>query len=268
MSLRFASALLGWLLCIHLSAADTPPSSRSPTPTPTLHWELLRKTARTHHHFTQGLVFAGDTLFESTGRYGQSSVRAYNAYSLSETQQTRLPDSHFGEGLTALKQRLYQLTWTNRELHIYNLQLQLEKTLPYDRDGWGLTTDGRQLISSDGSSTLVFRQPDSGQETRRISVIDSSGAARDQLNELEWINGSILANIWHSNTVLMIDPHNGAVLGQYDFTALSLQMSRELPNRNSEQTLNGMAWNPRTQTLLITGKDWPAWFEVRLLSEP
>ena len=239
-----------------------------PTPPPVLAYTLLRQIPREKNHFTEGMVFVGGNLFESTGHYGNSSLYRFKSPDFSLVKKTDLPQDVFGEGLTAIDNRLYQLSWKGGDLFIYDLELQQQDRLPIPGDGWGLTTDGKDLIMSDGSDTLYFRDALTAHELRRVTVMDATGKTWQNLNELEWVNGVILANVWHLDTVLIIDPTSGTVTGQYQLEKLSQIAGKLMPGRTGEQVLNGMAWNPLTNTLLVTGKDWPLWFEIALVPTP
>ena len=232
--------------------------------TPALSWKLLNSIHREPDHFTQGLVYADQKLFESTGRYGQSRLIAYDASTLIAQKTHHLPTNVFGEGLTFLNGKLYQSSWKSHQIFVYDTALNLLQTLHIDGDSWGLTTDGHLLIMSNGSEAIQFLDPDTGMVLNTIIVTDNSGKQQQDINELEWINGKILANIWHSNTVLVIDSSNGHITGQFDLQQLSQNVSQHMPQRSHEQVLNGMAWNSRAKTLLVTGKDWPLWFEISL----
>jgi glutamine cyclotransferase len=232
--------------------------------TPVLHWELIRSIQRPPAHFTQGLVYADGQLLESTGHYGKSRLIAYDAKTLEMQKQQFLRADVFGEGLTFLHDKLYQSSWKSREIFVYDSDMNPLRILQINGDSWGLTTDGHSLIMSNGSDTLQFLDPATGKTLRSISVTDDSGKHWQDLNELEWIDGHILANVWHRNTVLVINGSSGHITGQYDLEKLSTEASRLMPTRNSEQVLNGMAWNPETHTLLVTGKDWPLWFELKI----
>jgi len=247
--------------------ALTPATSQTTSP-PVWQYQLLRTIPREKHHFTEGLVFAGNYLFESTGQYGKSQLHRYDAKKLTFSQHINLHADFFAEGLTVIQNQLYQLSWKEGDVFVYNLNLQRINTLKIKSEGWGLNTDGESIIISNGSSTLSFRDRNTAQESRRITVHDSSRKQWKDINELEWINGVILANVWHQDTVLIINPDTGYIIGQYNFEALSQITSKAMPSRNGEQVLNGMAWNSATQTLLLTGKDWPFWFEVSLLPVP
>lgn len=249
--------LLAWIfLCLLTQAAYAD--------TPLLSWQLLKSTARAPDHFTQGLVYADQQLFESTGHYGQSRLIAYNAKTLDMQKQVFLRANVFGEGLSYLNGKLYQASWKSREIFVYDTALNSMHTLKINNDGWGLTTDGKSLIMSDGSDTLYFLDAATGKTLRTIVVTDSTGLHWKNINELEWVDGHILANVWHSNNVLVIDSNSGRITGQYDFEKLSQDVSQHIPARNNEQVLNGLAWNPQKQTLLATGKDWPLWFELKI----
>ncbi len=229
---------------------------------PPTQYKLLREIPRPTNHFTQGLVFVGDTLLESTGGFGRSGVFSYQGADFVPTLHRDLPRNRFGEGIVFLNNKLYQLTWSGGEVFVYSLDLRPQKSLFIEGEGWGLTTDGHALISSNGSDTLVFRAIDNARPLHQITIIDKNGHHWRNINELEWVNGWILANVWHSNTVLVINPQTGAVVNTLDFSALA----NKIPKKTPEQVLNGLAWNATTQTLLLTGKEWPLWFEVKLLS--
>lgn len=232
--------------------------------TPVLPWQLVRSIPRPPAHFTQGLVYADQQLFESTGRYGQSRLIAYEAKTLEMQKQHVLRADIFGEGLTFLNGKLYQASWKSHEIFVYDTALNLLQTRRINGASWGLTSDGHSLIMSDGTDTLQFLDPDTGKTLRSIHVIDDSGKPWKDINELEWIDGHILANVWHHNTLLVIDGSSGHITAQYDLEKLSIEASKHMPSRDSEQVLNGMAWSPETHTLLVTGKDWPLWFELKI----
>jgi glutamine cyclotransferase len=224
-----------------------------------LSWSLLTTTPRADNHFTQGLVYAKQQLFESTGRYGQSAVIAYDATTLTQQKKHTLPADIFGEGLTLLHGKLYQASWQAQKMFVYDTTLQLLQTLTIQGEGWGLTTDGRSLILSNGSNTLQFLDPHTGKTQRTLTIRDQKTSWKN-INELEWVNSYILANVWLSNTVLLIDSKTGVVAGYYDFSALSAMIK----NKGTEDVLNGLAWNASTHTLLITGKNWPLWFSATI----
>ncbi|MEO8853668.1 MAG: glutaminyl-peptide cyclotransferase, partial [Ginsengibacter sp.] len=174
----------------------------------------------------------------------------------------------FGEGITIFKNKIYQLTWTNNKVFVYNVD-DIAKpidTLKWSRQGWGATNDGKNIIISDGSSHLYFVQPDlSAKEmkiTKILTVADNRGEV-DSLNELELINGYVYANRWLTNTIVKIDTSNGYVVGQMNLAGL-LNQYDPTANVNSDAVLNGIAYDSTTKKLFITGKDWPKLFEMQL----
>jgi glutamine cyclotransferase len=210
--------------------------------------------------FTEGLTFIGNTLLESTGLNGSSTLRKEDLATGSVLQQVRLPSDYFGEGTTVLGNRIYQLTWQNQKGFVYDARnLEPEREFAYTGEGWGLTTDGKSLIMSDGSNELRFLDPETFQVTRTVAVF-LHGQALARLNELEYVKGEIFANIWQTQFVVRIDPDSGRVLGMIDFSGLLL------PSDADEHTdvLNGIAYDPAGGRLFVTGKNWPKLFEVRL----
>ena len=223
--------------------------------------EIVNRYPHDSRAFTQGLIFeTADTLLESTGMNGQSSLRRVDLKTGRVLQKTDLAARYFGEGLTRLNGKLYQLTWKDHKGFIYDAQsLQQTGEFPYSGEGWGLTTDGNSLILSDGSNVLRFLDPDTFALTRTIRA-SHQGKPVDRLNELEYIDGEIYANIWGADLIARIDPATGLSTGVIDCTNLYPAAQRSTP----EQVLNGIAWHPETKRLLITGKWWPEIFEIRL----
>ena len=223
--------------------------------------EILNRFPHDPRAFTQGLIFdTADTLLESTGQHGQSSLRRTDLKTGRILQKIDLPQRHFGEGLTRLHNKLYQLTWKDHLGFIYDATT-LEKIgeFPYTGEGWGLTTDGTSLILSDGTNQLRYLDPTTFAVTRTLRATHQ-GKPVDHLNELEYIDGQIYANLWGADLIARLDPTTGTATGVIDCTALFPPASRTTP----DQVLNGIAYHPATQRLLITGKWWPEIFEVRL----
>lgn len=210
--------------------------------------------------FTQGLLIADGELFESTGQYGQSGVRRIDLETGRVEQSTALPVRYFGEGLALVGQRLYQLTWKSGVVFVYDRQsLDRVGRLDYSGQGWGLTYDGRDLIMSDGSATLKRIDPTDFSVLGRIEVTED-GRPIERLNELEYIDGEIWANIWFSGRIVRIDPDSGRVIASLDASALK----QALPPGGSPNVLNGIAWDAANHRLYLTGKYWSRLFEVRL----
>lgn len=230
---------------------------------------LTYEIVGTHPHdtsaFTEGFTFGGDgRLFESLGLEGNSSVREVDPETGTVIRESRLDPAQFGEGLTVGPDGLVQLTWKDGIAHRWALDdLAAEGTFDYDGEGWGLTFDGDQFIQSDGSPTLTRRDADTFEATGTVEVT-RGGSPVDEINELEWVDGVVWANVWHSDEIMRIDPATGHVTGVIDASALWQD-----PARSTEMTLNGIAHRPGdpADRLWLTGKNWPEMFEVEV-SEP
>jgi len=209
--------------------------------------------------FTQGLVFQNGELLESTGLNGRSSLREVNLETGRVMRQDTVPSAYFAEGLAVIGDKAYQLTWKGQTGFIYDVpSFDLRGTFPYEGEGWGLTTDGKLLVMSDGTSGIRFIDPETFKVVRSIEVT-LSGKPVVRLNELEWIKGEIFANVWQTDTVVRIDPATGVVRGVIDFAFLL-----PLDQRAGADVLNGIAYDPAHDRLFVTGKLWPKLFEVRL----
>ncbi|MFN8050744.1 MAG: glutaminyl-peptide cyclotransferase [Acidimicrobiales bacterium] len=212
--------------------------------------------------FTEGLTFDDrGRLFESLGLDGRSEVREVDPAGGSVLQRSALAADQFGEGLAAGPSGLVQLTWKNGIAHTWSLDgLAAGPTMTYTGEGWGLTFDGTRFVQSDGSSHLTFRDRSSFADVGGVDVT-RDGDAVDQLNELEWVDGALYANVWHSDEIMRIDPSTGAVSGVLDASSLWRD-----PSRTSEMTLNGIAHRPGdpANVLWLTGKNWPEIFQVRV----
>jgi len=209
--------------------------------------------------FTQGLAIDAGRLYEGTGQYGASTVRRVDLASGRPEKQRALGPRYFGEGIAILDGLLYQLTWQNGVVVVFDLEtFEVERTMQYDGEGWGLTHDGRELIMSDGSATIRFRNPLSFAVTREIEVRDRDVPVT-MLNELEYIDGEIWANIWYDDRIVRIEPADGAVLGYVDLANLYPRGAR-----SSEAVLNGIAYDAAAKRLFVTGKNWPQLYEIRV----
>lgn len=210
--------------------------------------------------FTQGLIFVDGKLYEGTGQEGRSSLREVDLQSGRVVKKVDVPEPFFAEGITLLNGKIYQLTWQHQIGFIYNAQT-LEKTgqFQYTGEGWGITNDGHSLIISDGSNRIRFLDPDSFRVTKTIAVVDGRTPI-NELNELEYVNGEIYANIWHDQRIVTIDPQNGRVTGWIDLTGL-LQPGAVT---DEEAVLNGIAFDQAGNRLFVTGKLWPQLFEIKL----
>ena len=223
--------------------------------------DAFEVTARFPHDptaYTQGLLWADGVLFESTGRYGHSELRRVDLRSGRVLASRRLPDNRFGEGLALLNGRLYQLTWQSGVGYTYDAAtLAPRDSFLYAGEGWGLTTDGTSLIMSDGSDSLRILSPTTFR-VERILHVRYNGAPLYQLNELEFVHGELLANVYQSNWILRIDPATGLVRQSINFADLYTDRPADA------EVMNGIAVAPDSGQLLLTGKLWPVMFEVRL----
>ena len=214
--------------------------------------------------FTQGLVYIDGHLYESTGIAGQSSLRMEELETGRILRFHDVPSQYFAEGLTNWGDTLIQLTWESKTALVYDRDtFRLLRTFHYDGEGWGLTQDGKHLILSDGTATLRFLDPATFKQQRRI-VVKDRGKPVTQLNELEFVRGEILANIWHSDRIARISPASGRVIGWIDLSGLLPESQRSGP----EAVLNGIAYDSANDRLFVTGKRWPKIFEIKLIPRP
>lgn len=222
--------------------------------------EIVARFPHDSSAFTQGLIVEGDTLYESVGQIGVSAVRRIDLATGALQAQSPIPAEQFGEGLTRWRDQLISITWMDGAAHVRDAAtLRPLRTLRYNGEGWGLTTVGRHLAMSDGSNEIVFRDPATFAERRRIRVT-SAGRLVRSLNELELVDGRILANIWHTPFIVAIDPASGVVTHLIDCSALV----EEVGLGNREAVLNGIAFDPVRRRLFLTGKLWPTLFEIRV----
>jgi glutamine cyclotransferase len=210
--------------------------------------------------FTQGLVYHDGRLYEGTGLRGQSTVRIVELETGVVTRIHHMPQEYFGEGITILGDRIIQVTWQSRVGLVYDRDsLEVLGTFEISTEGWGLTHDGASLILSDGTSTLRFLDPETFRETRTVEVRDDDEAVR-LINELEYIDGMVYANIWQTDFIALIDPVSGSVLGWLDLSGLRDHIDDEV----SVDVLNGIAYDDESGHLFVTGKLWPLMFEIEL----
>jgi glutaminyl-peptide cyclotransferase len=214
--------------------------------------------------FTQGLVFHDGRLYEGTGQEGESSLREVELETGNVLRQIDLAPDLFGEGIAIWRDSVIQLTWEHGVAFVYDLgTFELRKSFPYEGEGWGLTHDGSRFVMSNGTSTLIFRDPETFRETGRVDVT-LRGRRLEGLNELEHIDGRIWANVWMTNQIVIIDPVTGAITGVVDLTGILTP--RDRGGRNID-VLNGIAHDPSTGRIFVTGKYWPRLYEIRLVRE-
>jgi glutaminyl-peptide cyclotransferase len=244
-------------------ASDAGASQASAHPSGAVHFGIT--IVKTYPHdpeaFTQGLVFFDGFLYESTGLYGKSSLRKVDLETGAVLKIQGLAKDVFGEGLALWQGQLIQLTWRSGIALVYDLDsLQRVGEFRYRSEGWGLTHNGQSLIMSDGTALLRFLDPDSFNEERRIEVLDQELPIRN-LNALAYVKGEILANIWQQDTIAVISPTTGQVLGWVDLSMLRKALG---PARNAE-VLNGIAYDAARDRIFVTGKYWPKLFEIKLV---
>jgi len=236
----------------------------APPALPMYSCEVVNSWPHDREAFTQGLVFLDGHLLESTGLKGHSSLRQVDLPTGRVLRQIQLPQEYFAEGLAVLGSNIFQLTWQNGKCFVYDLATFNKKSeFSYSGEGWGLTTDGRALIMSDGSGRLRFLDPMTFKATRTITVA-ASGRPLKRLNELEYVKGEIFANIWGTDFIARIDPATGKVLGLIDCTGLLSLTDYD----TTTDVLNGIAYDSRSGRLFVTGKHWPKLFEIRLKPKP
>ena len=210
--------------------------------------------------YTQGLAYRDGFLYEGTGLNGRSSLRKVNLETGAVVQRVDLEPEFFGEGITIFRDRIMQLTWKSQIGFVYDLKsFHLAQQFSYSGEGWGLATDSRDLYMSDGTSDIRVLDPETFGEKRHFKVHDGSKPI-DQLNELEFVEGQIFANIWHTNHIARISPQTGAVAGWIDLTGLLSPVF----HLESEAVLNGIAYDSARKRLFVTGKLWPSVFEIKL----
>jgi glutamine cyclotransferase len=211
--------------------------------------------------FTQGLLWHEGALYEGTGLEGRSSIRKLEFPSGRVLRQKPLNSQFFGEGLALVGKRLVQLTWQSGRGFVYDLDTFRQiGEFRYDTEGWGLTYDGKMLIMSDGTDTLTYLDPETFEPKKRLRVT-FGGQPLKHLNELEWINGEIWANVWMTNQIARISPTTGAVKTYLDLTGILPRAQQT----GSEDVLNGIAYDPVKKRIWVTGKLWPRIFEIRVL---
>ena len=212
--------------------------------------------------YTQGLEFYNGILYEGTGQYGTSTLRKTDYKTGKVDLKINLEQRFFGEGITFLNDKIYQLTWQENTAFVYDAKtLKKEKQFTYYKkmEGWGLTTDGKNLYMTDSSERIHILNPDTFEPVDYINVY-SLGTKIDSVNELEWIDGKIYGNVYQKDAIAVIDPKTGAVEGIINLADLATKITK-LPNTD---VLNGIAYNPATKTIFVTGKNWDKMFEIRI----
>lgn len=277
---RFIGSVLFLALAVgcantHIEAKPTEKSGNETTPVavqiepedpqvPVWGYEVVNVYPHDPKGFTQGLVFEEGYFLEGTGLNGESSLRKVEIATGKVLKKVDLDAKYFGEGITLLKGKVYQLTWQTKIGFIYDLKtFERTGTFKYATEGWGITHDGERLIMSDGTSTLYVLDPETLKEIGRIEVKDGPNPVY-YLNELEFVKGEIYANVWQTNTLCRIDPKTGKVLGWIDLTGI---LKPEHQGSHEVDVLNGIAYDAKGDRLFVTGKLWPKVYEIRLVKK-
>lgn len=238
-------------------------------PPKTYTYKIINKYPHNKQAYTQGLEFYQDTLYESTGQYGSSSLRKLNLETGEVLNKIILEDRYFGEGLTILNNKLYLLTWREKEGLIYNLDtFKQTGSFAYNqsKEGWGLCNDGEKLYKSDGTEKIWILDSETLAEKDFIQLATNT-KIYSKFNELEWIEGKIYANTYQFPSVTIINPKNGAIEGVIDFRGLRDELGNLESLDPQNHVLNGIAYNPNTKKLYVTGKNWDTLFEVEIVEK-
>jgi glutamine cyclotransferase len=246
-SLALAACLLG--------------AARAGAAAPILSYKVVAEYPHSTDSYTEGFLYLDGLFYEGTGIAGRSALFAIEPETGKPVQKRALAPELFGEGIVDWGANIYQWTWQSHICFVYDrFSLRPLKQLSYTGEGWGMTRTTKELITSDGTATLRFRDPNSFKETHHIVVKDGSRTI-EELNELEFIKGEIYANVWHSDLIARINPHDGHVIAWIDLTGL-LPADQKI---NDESVLNGIAYDAKRDRLFVTGKQWPKVFEIKVV---
>ena len=267
---------------VNSMSSNASKSNSSGSSLPVSGYKVVNSYAHDPKAFTQGLAFNNGFLYESTGQQGSSSIRKVELETGKILAKKDVAAAFFAEGMTILNNKVFQITWRDKTGFVYDLEtLAPTKEFRFQGEGWGLTNDGKHLIMSDGTHVIKFIDPESFEVVRQIAVMQETGKPLFLLNELEFVDGEIWANIWHSeeletsttqgrmpnigkpNYVARINPETGKVLGWIDLAGISPDDT----SRDSENTLNGIAFDAENDRIFVTGKNWKKLFEIKLIEK-
>jgi glutaminyl-peptide cyclotransferase len=262
MGMRVAFLLLGGALVLAATSLCGQPRHQAPaTPPPEYTFKIIRVFPHDPNAFTQGLAYRGGFLYEGTGLNGHSSLRKARLETGEVLQRADLEPEFFGEGITLLKNKIIQLTWQSQTGFVYDANtFRLLRRFSYQGEGWGLATNGNEIFMSDGTPEIRVLDGSTLQEKRRLKVHDGSTPIHE-LNELEFVEGEIFANVWQTDRIARISPRNGNVVGWIDMKGLLSPVYKREPGA----VLNGIAYDPEGKRLFVTGKLWPSVFEIQLV---
>lgn len=241
--------------------------AESAPPAPTWHHEIIARHPHDTRAFTQGLTLVDGRFLESTGGHGRSTLTLRERAGGRILREHRLAPRYFGEGVARLGARIVQLTWRSGLALVYDARLQPAGAFTYEGEGWGLTTDGRDWFMSDGSDRIVRRDAETFAVRGAVSVRDGATPV-SLLNELEFADGLIFANVWRSDRIVVIEPATGQVRGWLDLSALRADFAKPRGWDQGEHVLNGVAHDPATGHFFVTGKCWPVLYELTFQPPP
>ncbi|MCZ6468294.1 MAG: glutaminyl-peptide cyclotransferase [Candidatus Dadabacteria bacterium] len=265
--LKCSTVILGLVICSsfwhsdYLAAFTNSSYANEKIDTPVFGYKIVNTYPHDTNSFTQGLIFDKGVLYESTGLIGRSAVKIVDLKTGKTLKSHELPDNYFGEGIAIIENKIIQLTWRSKTGFVYDKKtLKLIKKFSYQTQGWGITYDGKYLIISDGSAVLYFMDPNTFKVVGTLEVYGDNGKV-SKLNELEYINGEIYANVWGTEKIARINPKTGRVTAWIDLSGL---LNKE-DKKNRVDILNGIAFNSDKGRLFVTGKLWPKLFEIELV---
>ena len=258
--LVFVASLILVIGVLAINFLSNLPNSGQPNLPRTYTYRVISAYPHDRNAFTEGLVFEDGVLFEGTGLNGQSTLRRVGLENGTVLQLYDLPSQFFGEGITIFEDRIIQLTWQSQKGFVYDeSSFELLREFSYPTEGWGVTHDGNRLIMSDGSQTLHFLDPETFEETGTVNVTDN-GTPVVRLNELEYVNGEVYANVWLTEKIAIINPQTGAVRAWLDMSGI-----RNYDDLYAGEVLNGIAFDATGNRLFVTGKFWSLLFEMELV---
>lgn len=242
--------------------------SNTVPPPPSINYTIVKVYPHDTSSYTEGLFLSNGKFYEGTGQPGKSKFAVIDMNTGKPLQEIKIKDDEFGEGISLINGKIYQLTWQNNIVHVYDAAtLKKIKDLPWPYEGWGMTTDGKNLIVSTGSSNLYYVNPDDFKIIKQVAVTDNYGPVGN-INELEFVDGTVYANQYETNYILKIDTSSGKVIGKMDCTGLlqksGMNFNPAMYDLQTGNVLNGIAYNPQSGNFYITGKYWPALFEIKL----
>jgi glutamine cyclotransferase len=257
--MRYPLYLFSFLLLLNCTNSDkNNEKGNTQTVIPFINYTVIASYPHDTSSFTEGLVYFNGQLLESTGNNGKSKLIVTDIKTGKALKEIKLDSTYFGEGVAFLNDTIYQLTYKEKVVLVYSKDLKKIKEFKINTEGWGLTTDGKNLIASDGSSNLYYYEPSTFRLLRTQGITENESPAPN-INELEYINGFIYSNQWQYNYILKIDPASGQVVGKLDLKELGDRAKAKNP---SEQWLNGIAYDSSSKKIYVTGKYWPELYEI------